>query len=309
MQKKFLLTILILIFGGIIFSSYEHGPAYEGGLNRTGSNGGGANCAGSGCHSANDPSTIVSVHVKNSAGTEVTQYVPGGNYTVTINGHNTTSETLSKFGFQVSGIVVSSGDQAGTFTAVSGSNIRIVTLSGLQIAEHKKPLNETSTNTYTATFNWTAPAAGAGNVAFYGILNPVAGDGHKTTGGGDDDDDDDDDDDETGLSYPNIAPVVTLTQGTGGGNGGTSAVAQQTKEASMFRCYPTPCTSLLTIEATEQVILQKVEIYDMAGRLQVASNTTADKKYEINTSNLLPGVYTLVAYSTSGSSMMQIVKN
>lgn len=251
MKRNLFLLAIVAYFGCIIFSSYEHGPAYEGGINRTGSNGGVANCAGGGCHAANTPTTEVAISVYNAAGMPVTQYVPGANYTVAIKGHHTTALTLTEFGFQVSAIT-GGGMQAGSFAVTSGSGLRVTTLDDLQIVEHKKALDDSITNYFVARFTWTAPASGTGNVQFYGILNPFGGEGE-----GDDDDDDDDDDrtrlvryrmdddeeEEGDTTCPNVAPVLLLTEG----NGGPASVASVDADSYVL-VYPNPCTHVLNIK-------------------------------------------------------------
>lgn len=296
MKKNLLIVTIIACLGCIIFSSYEHGPAYEGGLNRTGSQGGGASCSGSGCHDPNNPATIVALGVYDATGSAVTQYTPGQTYTVAITGHHTTSLSLTEFGFQVSAVQASSADQAGSFAVPSGSNLRVTPLSGLQIVEHKKALHDSVTNYFVARFSWTAPASGTGNVQFYGILNPF---GEGGSGGDDDDDDDDggrkkmsyalkmeddDDDDEGDTTCPNIAPVLTLTEK----NGGASSVSYMTGDNDIS-IFPNPCTSFITVRLDNSSVTQAIVLYAMNGAKVYTG--TIDRELTIPVNELPAGIY------------------
>lgn len=320
MYKKLTIFIITLLFGGFVLSSYEHGPAYEAGLNRTGSTGGAANCSGSGCHSPNDPSTIVAVQVKDASGTAVTHYAPGSTYTVTISGHNTTTEELKEFGFQVSAVKTTAATQAGTFTAIASTNIRVTAVAGIQIAEHKKPLDQTSTNTYAASFKWTAPAAGSGSVTFFGILNPIADDGDKpghasenpvkkTTDDDNednDDDNDDNDDDELGASYPNVSPNLVLTEGQAAAGVATTGLA------NAVSCYPNPCTDVLNVKiAYGATGSYEVAIYDLSGKMVASATIDASlmsNTATISTASLPAGMYMLRTTNADGVITMPIVK-
>lgn len=277
MLKKLFTTTIALSFIAVLFSSYEHGPAHEGGLNRTGSTGGAANCAGSGCHAANDPSTIVRIEVRDVAGNLVTSYAPGTTYNVSIVGSNSLSTSLPKFGFQVSA-VRSGASQGGTFAAISGTDVRVTNLGGLQIVEHKDELDEASPNHYVALFTWTAPAVGTGNVTFYGILNALGDDGHKPT---DDDDDDDDDDGDNDASYPNIAPPIVLTEGLPN--------KIESVERYNFKCFPNPCIGQLTISNVEEAHATLL-VTDLNGRC-VFSTEINSSQLVINTTAWAPGLY------------------
>lgn len=304
MKRNLLILLTALSLAAITLSSYEHGPAYEGGLNRTGSQGGPASCSGGGCHNVNNPATIVSVNVYNSLGAAVDHYSPGETYTVAITGHHTSSLSLSEFGFQVSA-VNSAQNQAGTFAVASGSHLRVTSLGGLQIVEHKEALNDSVTNYFVARFSWTAPAAGTGNVQFYGILNPFGG-------GGDDDDDDrvkktssykmDDDDDDEGsdTTCPNIAPVLTLGEGTGG----TSDVAGIASDNSIT-IYPNPCTSYfrIIIGNGADTTAYKVTVYAANGTLMHQGD-----KLDVTVINFPPGLYHVVISSQNSSVTRQVIK-
>lgn len=291
MKKSILLISMVVIFGGIILSSYEHGPAYEGGINRTGSQGSVANCNGSGCHGPNVSTTLVAITVTNSTGAVITEYTPGNTYDITIRGHNTASGvTTSEFGFQVSAVLQSDA-QAGSFALSSGSNLRITTLAGLQIVEHKKPLHDSTDNYSVAHFTWTAPAAGSGTVKIYGILNAV--------GDGDDDNNDNNNNNdnngnnngnnngegEDGGYYPNTAPVITLTE-----HGGSSTAINSVANANAPVLFPNPCTNELNIFAKGAYT---ITIYTANGVPVYHSsiNISGTGSFAISTYNMPAGTY------------------
>lgn len=302
MKKGVLIFSLAACFTGMALSSYEHGPAYEGGINRTGSQGGAANCAGGGCHAANTPTTIVAVLVTTTAGVPVTSYTPGTTYSVTITGHNTESGvTLSEFGFQVSA-VLGGLTQAGTFAVPSGANLRVTSLTGLQIVEHKQVLADSVTDYSVAHFSWTAPAAGSGPVKFYGILNALGGGGsgsgssggRLSSGGG------------TGGEYPNPAPVVTLSET--GGTSNPSAV-NDVEAAGGITLFPNPCNAELNI-ATTTTGTYSVRVYAANGTMVYTSsiNATATSTNTISTANMPAGIYYVEMANDANRVVKTIVK-
>ncbi len=288
MKRNLLVIALTTGFGMLVLSSYEHGPAYEGGINRTGSQGGAAHCSGSGCHGPNSPTTLVEVKVYDAAGAAVTQYTPGANYTVAITGNNTAPGiTLDEFGFQVSA-VLSTSAQAGTFSVASGSHLRVTTLGGLQITEHKEALSDTFTNHFIARFSWTAPIAGSGDVSFYGILNPLGEDEHRALPRGmRQKPTDDDDDDEDEISMPNTSPVLVLSEGNGSGTNGVEGNAV----ASHWALYPNPCTSVLNIQIGKDADASTVNIYAVNG-VKVYSAGVSSETLSIDTRDFTIGIYT-----------------
>lgn len=142
-----LLFLLIALVSG--FSTfYPNGaPAAK-----TGSPGDGANCTE--CHGGTATTTagLITTNIPASG------YVPGQTYSITANNTLTGS---GKYGFEVSP-QNAAGTQLGTLAAGSGSKL----VGGTKYVTHS---NANST-THTWTFNWTAPAAGTGDVTFYGAF-------------------------------------------------------------------------------------------------------------------------------------------
>lgn len=153
MKRKFLLLLLISTFMGIsipTLKSYPDGAPSDG---RTGSPGdGGKTCATSGCHSgtAQDATGIISSNIPAEG------YTAGSTYTISV-----TVDQNGDKGFMVSPQKLD-GTLVGSLTAGTG-NQRV----GGKYITHTQPI---SSATATWNFSWTAPAAGTGNVDFYGAF-------------------------------------------------------------------------------------------------------------------------------------------
>ncbi len=151
-RKTLLLLTLATLFGVSIptLKSYPDGAPSDG---RTGSPGdGGKTCATAGCHNgtAQDASGIISSNIPTEG------YTPGVSYTITV-----AVDQNGKKGFVVSP-QKEDGTLVGTLTAGAG-NQRV----GTKYITHSTPVLTTSASW---TFTWTAPAAGSGNVDFYGAF-------------------------------------------------------------------------------------------------------------------------------------------
>ncbi len=191
-NKITLLTFSALV--AVLLCSYRPGPAHDAGANCTGSDGGTAACGGGGCHTSTLTSSLGTVLEFDSAGTPVTSYVPGGSYSVKITATNGTSSSLPKFGFQLVSITAASAGgnsnaQAGTWSSSLPGSVRNTTTSqsGLTIPVIEQsgflsPSSGTggSGTVYTETINWTAPAAGTGDVKIYGVIQAVNATGNQS---------------------------------------------------------------------------------------------------------------------------------
>ena len=132
-------------------------------------------CNTSGCHIGN---------ALNAAGGSITisaptlanwQYFPGAVYPISV--------TVSRAGCPIFGVgfeaLRSTGANAGTLTAGSGTTLKTATILGNSRTNIVHTLNggTSSTGSKTFTFNWTAPAAGTGTVTFYAAGNATNGNG------------------------------------------------------------------------------------------------------------------------------------
>lgn len=142
-----LVTSSFLVFSSFIAFYPNGAPA-----GYSGSPGDGKNCTE--CHGG----TATSVTGWITSNIPVSGYVPGQTYQITATNNITGS---GKYGFEVS-----PQNNAGTLlgTLAAGTNSQLV--GGNKYITH----TAASTSINTWTFNWTAPAAGTGDVTFYGAF-------------------------------------------------------------------------------------------------------------------------------------------
>ncbi len=165
-MKKIIYSMLAVMVLTISISGFNTAISNPDGApaGRTGSPGdGGATCQASGCHSGS-PATVANIITSN---VPVTGYVPATTYTITV-----TVTGTGKKGFQVSP-QNTAGTLLGTLTAGTGT----------KIVSTKYVTHTSAKNTSSAvwTFQWKAPAAGTGNVTFYGAFAITTGTTKKST--------------------------------------------------------------------------------------------------------------------------------
>jgi hypothetical protein len=151
-MMKTIFTILTVAGIAILFAFNEPTRNSSGALpGHTGSPGDGKNCTF--CHggTASPLSDVISSNIPASG------YVPGEYYSITV-----TTSGAGRKGFQVSPQNVA-GDLLGTLTAGAGNKL---------VGNGKYVTHSSGVLTPTAewSFAWTAPAAGTGDVTFYGAF-------------------------------------------------------------------------------------------------------------------------------------------
>jgi hypothetical protein len=151
--RKITFVTLSLSAFYVILSSNSSGP----GGNRTGSPGSSGNC--SGCHSNAQVSGAVDIVVKDQNGNTVISYVPNNKYTISVNA----SGNSSKFGFQFTAMN-SSNQKIGTY-GTAPAKTTVYNSGQAQIWGHNSPA--TTSQNATWTIEWTAPAAGSGEITMY----------------------------------------------------------------------------------------------------------------------------------------------
>lgn len=147
--------ILVQTSGNEAISNNAGAPA-----GRTGSPFDNATCASSNCHAGSaspSPTQIITSNIP------VTGYVPGQTYTITA---SPAQAGINKYGFEISPMNAS-GTLLGTIVVTNPSVTKIV---GTKYITHTAS-GTAGTGGRTWTFNWVAPAAGTGNVTFYGAFN------------------------------------------------------------------------------------------------------------------------------------------
>lgn len=172
MRKKILTLSLIITLASIFVGSvYNNGHSNSSGAPSgfTGSPGDGGNtCANSGCHSGITVGTKSNVFTSNIPSDG---YVPGTTYTITATARSSTNRNT--FGFQISPQTIA-GTLVGTMIATNAGTK--LTGAGKYLT-HDESGNTGVNGVKSWSFNWVAPAAGTGNVTFYGIFNHANGNG------------------------------------------------------------------------------------------------------------------------------------
>ena len=154
----FISVIIFIVYDTITNEAGSHTSGAP--IMRTGSPGdGGATCKN--CHAGPTPVTEPGLITSDIP---AYGYTAGQTYTITAtvvrNGH-------TKFGFEISP-QSSSGTLLGTMIVTNTTETQLIG-SGKYITH--KTGGVSGTNSRTWVFNWTAPAAGTGNVTFYGAFN------------------------------------------------------------------------------------------------------------------------------------------
>lgn len=155
-MKKSYLTLLTIAAGSYFMLSNNNGVATTQNKDRTGSPVGDVQLCNN-CHSGAAFTTSIELRMKDALGNVVTTYDPGVTYTYEV---EVSSTGASAYGFQTVGLLGTNA-QAGTLTAAL-INTKTKVLSGRTYAEHNG-------KSVSGLFkmNWTAPAAGSGEVKFY----------------------------------------------------------------------------------------------------------------------------------------------
>ncbi|RYD99365.1 MAG: T9SS type A sorting domain-containing protein [Sphingobacteriales bacterium] len=241
--------------------------------NRTGSNGSNDGC--NSCHGDNaNTATVITIELL-SGGTPVTSYTPGATYTVRLNGQNQTN-ARSKFGFQLT-----AANNAGTSVGTMATNgvSGVATKANNTLIEHSQPLDGTlspdNNYTYVREFSWTAPAAGAGTVKFYAVLNAVNGNGTPDANGGD---------------QWNKGQSVNITEEQG------SSLKQQNLITGLA-VFPNPAGKELSLVLnTTDYGAYEVTIVDLSGRIlqsKMHMHSGSGQSFRSDIASLASGTYLL----------------
>lgn len=273
-------SILLTLSAGILYftlSSYSNGPSIIG--PQTAVNG----CGGSGgCHGSSiNTSTVPSITIKEKiTGTVITngEYTPGMAYTVTV---SATNSNASEFGY-IARIANAASTQAGILSnATSGSKIQ--SSGGFSVAEHSAPITA-SGQSFSASFDWTAPAVGAGDVTINLAVNGVNGDNSASSA---------DQFNTTSLKL-NEGPPVSI-----------SAIASEIT----VETFPNPFRDFINIKLVDIHDTYKLRVVNMHGQTihsNIIPSTTAVQ--QINTTNWADGIYFVQLSDGARDMNFQIVK-
>lgn len=215
-------------------------------------------CARSGCHSGSpsDRDGILSSNVPS------TGYVPGQTYSISV---LITQQGINRFGFQASP-QAANGAVQGTITITDAARTQLI--SGKYVTHRQASINSANSNSWG--FNWTAPAAGTGEVNFYAAA--MAANSNGGTGGD--------------LVFRD---VLTLQEDVGVG-------ISSTEEQAALQIFPNPA------EGNElQVVLPRsasLKIYSLSGQCMGVFEGQEGHN-ALNITNLPAGLYYLLSESGS----------
>jgi hypothetical protein len=278
MTKKATILSIALVFGGIFYASINNNAFTNpnGSPNaRTGSPGDGNNtCAISGCHTGSAVQNRAGIITSNIP---VEGYTPGQKYTITA----TTKSTRQNFGFQISPQSMS-GALLGVMSITNQSETKL-TGGGKYITHTATAQSPTGVKAWS--FDWTAPAAGTGNVTFYGCFNYANGDGGT---GGD--------------SIVRSTLVVTEKL--------LSGVEANAFTKLGFNIFPMPANNELNLKNNHNVFVSSVQIFDINAKLMMVKEVETDGSIKLNIENLPIGTY-LININDSNKSLAttKFIKN
>lgn len=240
-------------------------------------------CGGGGCHGSASTATTSSIALKEKvSGTAVTngKYEPGKTYEVTVTGNNSSAV---EFGYMLL-IRDASNAQAGTLANPSaGSKVQTIPPGTYTVAEHSSPIAATS-GMFTATFDWTAPASGSGNITMNLAVN--ATNNNNATSG----------------DQFNTSNLVLAEDNTSVGN-----IANNINVSA----YPNPVVNELNIEFGNIITdTYFIQVVNMNGQIiaQQTNTVGSSSVVKINTTNWASGMYHIVLNNGNAKQSITVVK-
>ena len=197
---------------------------------------------------------------KDTSGSTVTQYIPGDTLEVEVN-VNTTTGTPARYGFQI--VSLDSNNNALNDWTVPVSNGKIVAINrtGRTYAEHNGP-----STTSSFTTKWVAPVSGTGPVTFY--AGGVAANNNRGTSG-------------DGGNTTSLTLSENLT---------TNIPESQDLSSTEVFPNPVPTTLHLEFDQTPEDIID-VELFDLNGRLVMATSMPHQQNFQLQVNKFDRGVY------------------
>ena len=163
-MRTTLLSVLFLSAALAVISSFSSGVSSS--FDATGSPLAGRTCAS--CHVGTSLGTETNIQLRDVNGRPQSEYIPGQQYSVELS--YTTTSAASAFGMQAV-ILDGQNGQAGQIGAPPAGT-RVRQRSGIDYIDHSQRLQGD-----TIAFDWTAPAAGTGDVSIYAVINAVNSNG------------------------------------------------------------------------------------------------------------------------------------
>lgn len=286
MKKSFLLLPFIAGFAYMTLTSNSTGYTVN---NVTGSDGASVTgCAGSSCHGTAATTSITPTFILDSAGTVVTKYTPGKNYTIRFGALNATTSMLPAFGFQLSVVKSSAFVTAGTMGTVAGTT---TFGSGIIVMVQTAPMAPTTGSggagtIYGVSVPWTAPVAGTGAIKIYGVINLVDSNGSASS------------------ADKWNSGSVTIQERTVSG-------VEEVGAAIELNAYPNPVINNLNLRLnTANAGTYNIHVFDMNGRLmtnQLVESLGASNAV-INMQNFAPGMYQVVVNKDGMRKAISVIK-
>ena len=186
-------------------------------------------------------------------------YVPGETYTITATG---THAGVVRFGFELTA-ENSNHAKVGTFTITNTAETKLVN-SGKAVSHTGNGFTP-SGNSKSWSCNWTAPAAGAGDVIFYGAFNAANGD--MSTSG----------------------DVIYLSNYTV--NEKIVGIQEASNLEDQISLFPTMAENTINLTWDNQTVKQII-IYNINGKQLINKIVnSSDKSIKIDVSSLSAGTY------------------
>jgi hypothetical protein len=202
-------------------------------------------------------------------------YVPGQTYTITATG---THSGVQRFGFEVTAEDNNNGKK-GTLVITNAAQTKLV--NGGKSVTHTSGGTTPSGNSKAWTFDWTAPAAGAGTITFYGAFNAANGNG-STSGD---------------VVYTTATAFNEFTTG----------IADENLAGNNFSVYPNPFSSFLTVSVADNEGLTGIRITSSNGAQVYSANEVNRGINRISTESLAPGMYHITVMAKDGTSATKML--
>lgn len=75
-----------------------------------------------------------------------------------------------------------------------------------------------------------------------------------------------------------------------------------------FQLYPNPATEKVTISNNANILVQKINVYDLTGKLIKTQSFTNDSEIQLNVENLTTGTYQLHIQTNEGTAVKNLIK-
>jgi hypothetical protein len=275
--KKTLIAAGIIAAGTVSVSEYMS-PALGNGTgapaSRTGSPFDAGNCTF--CHTGSAAATLPGIITSNIP---ASGYIPGATYTITA---TISVAGINKYGFEISP-QNSTGAKKGTMIITSPTEMQLISSS--KYMTHKAAGTAATSGTRTWSFNWTAPAAGSGDVTFYGAFVCANGNGSDTG-------------DQVKLS------TLLVSENPFAG-------IAEAKNEELWSVYPNPSTGkvfMSSLDKSNNDILD-ITITDITGKqIKIISGNELSQDQSLDIADLQSGMYVLSIRSEKGTSAKRIIR-